>query len=73
MRKKEEKLTFTHLRGFDTCSLAQDFSPSPGRRECITHNSLITLHCPFDEIADMNLLEQSVGSGTFVVAVERTW
>ena len=51
MRKKEEKLTFTHLRGFDNCSLAQDFSPSPVREMRVeTRPKLLSGHCENEEI-----------------------
>ena len=45
------KLGFTHLRGFDNCSLAQDFPPSPVREVRVeTRLKLFWGHCENEEI-----------------------
>ena len=69
-----------HLRSLNNCSFAQYLSPSPIDYSIDYYDHSENFENDFSlgcfkvrVIIDDGLLEQSVGSGMFVVAVERTW
>ena len=68
----------TYLRGLNNSSLIQGcLSPSPvfqtNTMMMVNQNEIKLSEFLFVLFSEGDLLEQSVGSGTFVVAVERTW
>jgi len=68
----------TYLRGLNNSSLIQGcLSPSPvfqtNTMMMVNQNEIRFSKFLFVLFSEGDLLEQSVGSGTFVVAVERTW